>query len=84
MNRTLIMCYLFLTFLYKTLNCGGNTSDHSHDERMRDGRLDVQGLFVQGLLLLVVLLGRVHLNLKGVNLQELSSFLKIILPIIRL
>jgi metal-dependent hydrolase (beta-lactamase superfamily II) len=42
---------------------------------VRDSRLDVQGLFIQGLQLLVVLLGCVHLDLQSIDLQELGAFL---------
>lgn len=37
-------------------------SDNTHDERVRNGRFDVQRLFVQGFQLLIVFLRRVHLD----------------------
>jgi hypothetical protein len=49
---------------------------------MRDRRLDVQGLLIQGLEFLVVLLGSVHLNLQSIDFQQLRSFLQIILALI--
>ena len=60
------------------------TSDHPHDERVWDGRLDVERLFVQCLQLLVVLLLSVHLYFKCVHLEELRSFLDIVHTVLRL
>ena len=60
------------------------TSDNTHDERVGDGRLDVQGLLVECLELLAVLLLRVHLDLQRVHLQQLSAFLHVVLPLRRL
>ena len=51
---------------------------------MRDCRLDVEGLVVERLQLLVVLLGSVHLDLQSVNLQQLSPFLEIIFAVLEL
>ena len=51
---------------------------------MRDCRLDVEGLVVERLQLLVVLLGSVHLDLQSVNLQQLSPFLEIIFAVLKL
>ena len=58
--------------------------DHAQNEGMRYGRLDVQTLVVQRFEFLVVLLRRVHLNLEGVDLQELSALLEVVLALVRL
>ena len=50
---------------------------------MRDCRLDVEGLIVERLQLLVVLLGSVHLDLQSVNLQQLSAFFEIVFAILK-
>uniref|UniRef100_A0A1I8GPP9 RNA polymerase beta subunit n=1 Tax=Macrostomum lignano TaxID=282301 RepID=A0A1I8GPP9_9PLAT len=47
-------------------------ANDAHDERVRDGRLDVQRLVVQVLQLLVVLLQGVHLDLQGEDLQQVG------------
>lgn len=60
------------------------TSNHSHDERVWYGGLDVQRLFVEGLQFLVILLLRVHLDLQGVHLQQLRPLLDVIDTLLRL
>ena len=47
--------------------------DDAQDERVGDGGLDVEGLVVQRLQLLVILLRGVHLDLQRVHLQQLST-----------
>jgi len=59
-------------------------ADDSHDQWMWNGRLDVERLFVKGFQLLVILLHRVHLNLKGIDFQELCALLQVVLAIISL
>ena len=55
-----------------------HTSDDSHDERVGNGRLDMEGLLIESLQLLVVLLLSVHLNLQGIDLKQLCAFLHVI------
>lgn len=51
---------------------------------MGNRRLDVQGLFVECLQLLVVLLHGVHLDLQRIDLQQLGAFLQVVLSLFRL
>ena len=47
-------------------------------------RFDVQGLFVQCLQFLIVLLCCIHLNLQCINLEQLCALLEVILAFISL
>lgn len=51
---------------------------------MRDGALDVDGLLVERLQRLVVLLLGVHLDLERVDLEQLSALLEVLLTLLGL
>lgn len=60
------------------------TSNNAHNQRMRNGRLDVQRLFIKRFEFFVIFLNGIHLNFQRINLQELCTFFQIIFTVIRL
>lgn len=60
------------------------TSNDAHNQWMRNGRFDVQRLFVQCFQLFVILLHGVHLNFERINFQQLCPLFQIIFAIIGL
>ena len=58
--------------------------DDAHDAWVGDGALDGEGLHVQLLQLLGVLLGTVQLNLQRVHFQQLRALLQVVCAILRL
>ena len=73
----------FLEFHLTEMHFAAAFTNHAQDDRMRNGRLDVQRLVVQRLQLFVVFLSGVHLDLQGVNLQQLRPFLQVVLALLR-
>ena len=57
------VCVRLLKLALAQMHLAAALPDHAQDERVWDGGLDVQGLVVQRLQLLIVLLRRVHLDL---------------------
>merc|ERR1719234_431596 len=78
------VCVGFLKFSFAQVHFSSTLPDDSKDKGMGNSRLDVKTLVVQGLQLLVVLLCCVHLDFKGIHLQELGALLEIILPLLSL